>query len=196
MDKEKVIDLILNDKYYTIDDLRYNRKIGLLFSNKDFENYLKIKDDLVLNGFDYICKLPLKTFNSKNCFYVKSSYLINNLVEYKRILLSDFELNQSYLYDRNIEDIMYSRLFSELEGSLNIESINTTYSHILKISKSDIIFLLFIPLTSQKLIYLIIAQKSVLVNDTSTLLTNYLLYQQKHLTLNFQPLHSNQIHIF
>lgn len=137
MDKEKVIDLILNDKYYTIDDLRYNRKIGLLFSNKDFENYLKIKDDLVLNGFDYICKLPLKTFNSKNCFYVKSSYLINNLVEYKRILLSDFELNQSYLYDRNIEDIMYSRLFSELEGSLNIESVNTTYSHILKISKSD-----------------------------------------------------------
>ena len=54
-----------------------------------------------------------------------------------RLFVSDYELNQSSLFDRNIEDMLTSRLFSEIEGTLNIENIPTTHRHIVEVSKSE-----------------------------------------------------------
>lgn len=47
MDKRRVSEIILGEKYYTIDDLRYNNKAGFLFSKNQMNEFLKIKDDLV-----------------------------------------------------------------------------------------------------------------------------------------------------
>ena len=123
MDKQQVATLIVGEKYHSIDNLRYNQKVGIMFSKEKFEKFLDIKDQLVEEQFLPMKPLPLKTFNSKHCFYVNGSYLLQTKEEYRRILVSDYELNQSWLFARNIEDIMTSRLFSEVEGSLNIENI-------------------------------------------------------------------------
>ena len=135
MEKESVEILILNDNYYSIDDLRYNNKVGIMFSKEEFDEFLRIKDQLVDEKYKYIRKLPLKTFNSKHCFFVKGNYLLSVLNEYMRIHISDFSLNHSCLFDRNQEDILKSRLFSEIEGTLNVENVPTTHKRIVEVTK-------------------------------------------------------------
>lgn len=137
MDKQKVLEIILNSKYYTIEDLRYNQKIGIKFSKEQFQDFLVAKDDLIDEEFKFIKKLPLKTFNSKHCFFVNGQYLLFAFSEYLNMFLSDFDLNQSSLFDRNTKEMLISRLFSEVEGSLNIENIPTTHTMIEKIHKSE-----------------------------------------------------------
>ena len=137
MDKKQAINLILNENYYSINDLRYNQKIGIMLSKNQFEQLLELKDQLVDEKFDKIKTLPLKTFNSKHCFYVRGLYLLQTLNEYFRILISDHDLNQSWLFARNIEDMIKSRLFSEVEGTLNIENVPTTHRRIVEIDKSE-----------------------------------------------------------
>ena len=108
MEKEKVQSILMNKDYFSVDDLRYNQKVGIMFSKDKFEEFLNIKDSLV-DEEDYIKKLPLKTFNSKHCFFVEANYLLSIRNEYLRIHLSDFELNHSWLFDRNLEDMLKSR---------------------------------------------------------------------------------------
>ncbi len=137
MDKYKVLDIILNDKYYTIEDLRYNQKIGIKFSKEQFQDFLETKDDIVNYKTDFIKKLPLKTFNSKHCFYVNGNYLLSVYKEYLQICIADLKLNQSSLFERNSKDMLISRLFSEIEGSLDIENIPTTHTIIAEVHKSE-----------------------------------------------------------
>ena len=137
MNKKQVFDLITGEKYYSIEDLRYNNKIGIMLSKEQFAQFLETKDRFVDEKCDFINSLPLKTFNSKHIFYVNSEYLSKIQAEYQRILVSDYELNQSWLFDRNVEDILISRLFSEVEGTLNIENVPTTHRRIIEINKSE-----------------------------------------------------------
>lgn len=137
MDKQQVANLIVGEKYHPINDLRYNQKVGIMFSKNEFEQFLATKDELVDEHFEPMKPLPLKTFNSKHCFYVNGLYLLQTQNEYRRLLVSDYELNQSWLFDRNLEDMLISRLFSEVEGTLNIENIPTTHRHIVEINKSE-----------------------------------------------------------
>lgn len=137
MDKQQVANLIVDEKYYPINDLRYNQKVGIMFSKNEFEKFLATKDELVDEHFEPMKSLPLKTFNSKHCFYVNGLYLSQTQIEYRRILVSDYELNQSWLFDRNLDDVLISRLFSEVEGTLNIENVPTTHRRIVEINKND-----------------------------------------------------------
>ena len=139
MDRNQVADMILGDVYYSIDDMRYNRKVGWMFSRVKLEEFLNIKDEWVGGGVDWIEALPLKTFNSKHCFYVKGGYLLSADNEYMRIHLSDYEVNHNWLFDRNLQDLFMSRLFSEVEGSLRIEEVPTTHKRVAEISHTDIV---------------------------------------------------------
>ncbi len=132
---EKYIDLVFGDKCYSLDDLRYNKKIGITMSKDELADFLNYKDTLVEQKIDLVFPLPLKTFNSKYCFYIDALFLLRLKNEYYRALISDFEVNQSSLFGRNAEDIILSRLFSEVEGSLNIENVPTTHKRIAEIAK-------------------------------------------------------------
>lgn len=137
MKKENALLLILDDIYYTIEDLRFNKKFGIMLSKDELSEFLSIKDALIDDETDFIKKLPLKTFNSKHCFFVKSSYILSLLSDYLSINILDFELNQNFLFDRNLEDILISRLFSEIEGTLSIENVPTTHKRIVEIREKE-----------------------------------------------------------
>ena len=137
MEKDYVSNLIIGDKYYSVTDLRYNQKVGLMLSKEQFCQFLDIKDQLAEEGAARTIKLPLRAFNSKHIFYVNGLYLLQTLNEYLRILSSDYDLNQSLIFDRNIKNIMESRLFSEIEGTLNIENIPTTHKRITEIKGKE-----------------------------------------------------------
>lgn len=137
MNKEYVLDLISRNEYPTIDDLRYNKKMGIMLSKEEFADFLKQKEILIEEGCDIMCSLPLKTFNSPCCFFVNGPYILSTIAEYLRILVADYQAKQTWLFSRNVGDMTISRLFSEIEGSLNIENIPTTQRRIAEIHKSD-----------------------------------------------------------
>ena len=121
MDIDKAISLLTGSQYYTIEDLRYNKNVGALLSKEELNSFFGIKNNLIEQGYKHIIKLPLKTFNSKYIFYVSGLYLLNNIKEYLSAIIEDFKQNQSFLTSRNFDDILLSRIFSEVEGTLNIK---------------------------------------------------------------------------
>ena len=137
MDIKQAMELIMGEHYHSVNELRYNQKLGVMFSKDEFNNFLAIKERLIAEGDECVKVLPLKTFNSKYCFYVNANYLQKTKAEYLGFFVSDYQLNQVSLFDRNVEDMITSRLFSEIEGTLNIENIPTTHRHIVKVSKND-----------------------------------------------------------
>ena len=67
MDKKKVLEILLGNKYYTIQDLRYNNEIGLFLSKDELKDFLNIKDTIIEEGYyvnnhNLLVKIPLKTF--------------------------------------------------------------------------------------------------------------------------------------
>lgn len=136
MNIDKIISLLIGPEYYTIDDLRYNKNVGTLFSKEDLSSFFEVKNKLVEQGYEHIVNLPLKTFNSKHIFFVSGMYLLNNVKEYLSAIVEDFKKNQSFLTSRNMDDILLSRIFSEIEGTLNIENVPTTKKRISRIYTS------------------------------------------------------------
>lgn len=137
MEKEYVKSIISGDKYYSIDDLRYNRNVGIMFSREQLEDFLLTKNQLIEDNCGIIRPLPLKTFNSKHIFYVNGDYLSKSHEEYLRLISSDYALNNSWINCRNSEDIPVSKLYSEVEGTLRIENVPTTQKRIAEIDNSS-----------------------------------------------------------
>lgn len=130
MEKEDYYKLIFGSEYYAIDDLRYNQKLGFLFSKDEMAQFLKEKERLIDENNEGVEKLPLKTFNSKYCFYVKGDYLRSNYLQYLSTFVEDLTANQKSLFERNADDIIMSRAFSEIEGTLHVENVPTTHKKI------------------------------------------------------------------
>ena len=82
MDKKECLKIILDNKYPTINDLRYNQKLGYLFSKDELEQFLSEKENLMDDSSEFIKTIPLKMFNSKHCFYVDGAYLKKNYNQY------------------------------------------------------------------------------------------------------------------
>ena len=61
---------------------------------------------------------------------------MSNHKEYLSTLIKDYAENKDFLTNRNIDQIMLSRIFSEVEGTLNIENVPTTHKRIKEIFES------------------------------------------------------------
>ena len=47
MDKYDVMKIIMDERYYPIKDLRFNGKLGIMFSKEQLIEFLAIKDEFV-----------------------------------------------------------------------------------------------------------------------------------------------------
>ena len=137
MKNSKWYDLLFGMNYYSINDLRYNQKLGLLFSKDTLAEFLKEKELLIGSNHEKIENLPLITFNSKYCFFIKGEYLTSTFNQYLSIIFEDFKIKHENLFTRHSEDILLSRVFSEIEGSLNVENIPTTHKRINEIYQNN-----------------------------------------------------------
>ncbi len=139
MNSDEFYNVVFGNKYYTIDELRYNQKLGFLLSKDELTEFLREKERLIEENEKDMVKLPLKTFNSKHCFYVEGLYLLSNHNQYLTTIIDDYKINQSFLMERNIDDILLSRVFSEVEGTLNVENVPTTHKRIREVyQKKDL----------------------------------------------------------
>lgn len=137
MNLNDVFSVLAKSKYYTLEDLRFNQNYGYLFSKEQLSDFLDSKDKMVEKGNSIIRNTSLKTFNSKHCFYVKGHYLLNLLQDYYASAMQDLRKNDSFVTIRNMDDILLSRVFSEVEGTLSIENVPTTRKRIQEIYKKS-----------------------------------------------------------
>lgn len=137
MNKQYALELLNTGNYYSNKDLQYNEKLGYRLSKSELAEFLDIKDQLVNEDLDIFKKLDLVSFNSKHIFYVETEYLKSLLEEYSGILDYDFKINQSTFLTRNMNEMVASKIFSEIEGTLVIENVNTTHKRISEVLKMN-----------------------------------------------------------
>ena len=117
--------MITGDKYYTSRELMYNTKIGILLKPFEYSNFLLEKEAMLsskLPGF----KTNLKSFNSECIYYYFPQELSSLVNDYLNIIEEDIDSNPGSLFTRNSDDMTLSRIYSEVEGTLNVESVPTT----------------------------------------------------------------------
>lgn len=109
------------EEYYTPKDLEYSKKVGLFLSPFEYSKLLDYKDECALNNHPYLNLLPLKAFNYK-CIYYSLGADLSSLISEYLYLASD----NNELFSHFSTSFTTSRIYSEIEGSLNVESVPTT----------------------------------------------------------------------
>ena len=109
--------------FFTNEDLRMNKKINILLNSQELREFLAFKDNF---KHELKTELPLLTFNSSKMYYFNSNELAHLFQEYLEFLNNDLVERESTIISENYEDIIISRLTSELDGTLRIEGVNTT----------------------------------------------------------------------
>ncbi len=111
----------LEAEYYTAKEMQYGNNAGMFLSPFEYKEYLEEKD--LRADFDnkYITKLPLKTFNFK-CIYYCLGTELQSAIE----MVFNWENSEVFSIGRFSNSFLESRIYSEIEGTLNVENVPTT----------------------------------------------------------------------
>ena len=134
---EKFDLMLFGPMYYDTKDLRYNNVYKFFLSNQQLIEYKQYKKQLIQNRDKKIVTVDLKSFNSDYIFFVNGQCLLNLQLTYLRMMQDDFQNLQSTVVQRNLYDILWARVYSELEGSMNLENIPTTRTRLEQIKKGS-----------------------------------------------------------
>ena len=145
MENEKIIKVLnrqLEEEYYTAKELQYSNKVGTFLSPYEYKQLVEYKEESALNKDKCVILLPLKAFNYKCLFYCLSNDLKTAINTYY-----DLVGNDSYISNRFSTSFIESRIYSEIEGTLNVENVPTTRRRLKELlednapatSKNDII---------------------------------------------------------
>lgn len=134
---EKFDSMLFGPMYYDTKDLRYNNVYKFFLSNQQLIEYKQYKKQLIQNRDKKIVTVDLKSFNSDYIFFVNGQCLLNLQLTYLRMLQDDFQNFQSTVVQRNLYDILWARVYSELEGSMNLENVPTTRTRLEQIKKGS-----------------------------------------------------------
>ena len=123
---EKALAAQLGPVYLTQKELTYSVSAGIFLTPYEYSKYLDYKDELIDHGDDRFIDLPLKSFNSKH-IYLSIGEDLNSLINsYLDLLVDDYDQNKVFIKDRFAQSLNKSRMYSEIEGSLNVEAVPTT----------------------------------------------------------------------
>lgn len=125
-DFNSLINYLKNKKYLNAKDIQYMPEYDFLYSPYEYKEFLKFKSELALKEEDYFVLLDLKSFNNAPLYFFKSNELVTMFLNYNKMIIDDFEENKVLLSIRNMDSITRSKIYSELEGSLNVENVPTT----------------------------------------------------------------------
>lgn len=128
----------LNNKYYSPKELMYSSEPGLYLSPFDYNKYLDCVEKVIEETKDYSYVLELKTFNSKYIFYLANTEL-HSLNRNYVSLLKEAVTDNKPLIASIFNDVIYkSRIYSEIEGTLNVENVPTTRKRLKELLEKEI----------------------------------------------------------
>lgn len=110
-----------NEEYYLMTELIYSNKVGIFLSPYEYKEFIEYKDELAKRENPFIQKLPLPVFNYKCLYYSKGKELDSIINSY--LSITD---DGSNILDDFSSSFIDSRIYSEIEGTLNVESVPTT----------------------------------------------------------------------
>ena len=125
---KKALHTQLGKKYLNQKELQYSTEANVLLTPYEYKKYLEYKEDLIERNEEkgLLIGLPLKSFNSRFIYYCLGDELLSLLESYSMLLKEDYAYNSDTLSNRFASNIYKSRLYSEIEGSLNVENVPTT----------------------------------------------------------------------
>lgn len=135
---DKFDSMLFDAVYYDEKDLRYNNVYKFFLSNKEIIEYKQYKKQLIDNRDKRIVTVNLKSFNSDYIFFVKGKCLLNLQTTYSRMAQDEQEDFKSTVIEKNLGDILWARVYSELEGSMNLENVPTTRTMLEQIKKGSV----------------------------------------------------------
>ena len=116
----------LRKHYCNARELQYNTIYGYFLDLDELSHFYDYIDNVEEDFSNSLIKLDLKTFNFKNIYFSRCIELSQSLMNYCSLLIEDLKMDNSSLAIRNMPEILRSRIYSEVEGSLNIENVPTT----------------------------------------------------------------------
>ena len=128
--KQILLKALTENHFFTNEDLRINKKYNILLTSQELKEYLIYKD---IFTHESKVELSLIAFNSSKMYFYKSNELNTYLAEYFEFINSDLNEKETTIISENYDDIIVSRMTSELDGSLRIEGVNTTRRQMLDI---------------------------------------------------------------
>ncbi len=116
----------LNSHYCNARELQYNSVYNYLLDLNEINEFYDFIENTKETFSNSLIKLNLKTFNSKHIYFSRCIELSQSIANYCDLLIEDLRLDNISLAIRNMSEIIRSRIYSEVEGSLNIENVPTT----------------------------------------------------------------------
>lgn len=126
MDYEKIFKSMMEEKYLLSKELIYDINVGIHLSPFDYQKLLDYKGQLLKNGSKELTQIDLKVFNNGPLFFAEAKELSLLINEYQKLSSECSVKNDSSVFNRNAHELFLSLIYSEVEGSLNIESVPTT----------------------------------------------------------------------
>ena len=112
--------LLSDDVYYTFAELQYGDVPGTKLSRREIKDLMDAKDELVGKGDLGFKDLGLKSFNSRYVFWNTHLELIELFNEYRGLIEGE------EVFGEDMDEMRRARIYSEVEGSINIEGYNST----------------------------------------------------------------------
>lgn len=121
----KIVSYQTKVHYASPKELKYSSDPGFLLSPYDYESYLSMVEGSLSQGIPWV-SFPLKSFNSPSIYYCHCSEITNAIDDLTSMFQADLLFSGSLLSDRDPFDFDRSRIYSEIEGSVNVEEVPTT----------------------------------------------------------------------
>ncbi len=127
----EVLKYILTTEYVDSHTIMYSNRLPFNLSAYE-HNQLKIAKSKNLKEKDsFFSEIKLKSFNGHPLFYCSKCADFRSLVlTYTNTFLTDVKKTKSSMVIRNMPDIIKSRIYSEINGTLSIEAVSTSRKRI------------------------------------------------------------------
>lgn len=119
------LNYILNNTYLTEHEFLYSTNLEYDFEIYEYSKFLEYKNNLLDNHNEYFKEINVLSFNDKKIFYVTCNEL-NSLIDLYFELYNADKASHNLLSIKFANDILKSRVYSEIEGTLSIEAVYTT----------------------------------------------------------------------
>ena len=121
MEYQQIYERMLKEHYFLSREMIYDAKVGVHLSAYEYERFLSFKKEYLKEHKEIFHELPLKTFNDAPLFYADCFELDYTARTYAINVLDDFVENEGFFASKHKQDLNTSRIYSEVEGSLNID---------------------------------------------------------------------------
>lgn len=133
VDNERLLNYMIEVRYLTPREAMYYRRYDFCVEPNEWNSFLNFKDGQVLRKREPFRLPDLMSFNDHPIHYAVSQELILLNNEILKLAIDDFNENSSFVTIRNFDDLIKSRIYSEIESTLSLEAVQTTRKRVKEI---------------------------------------------------------------